>query len=83
MGHLMTQVTTIGLDIAKRVFQVHAVDENGKIIVEKQLPRREVLDWFSKQEPSLIGMEACATATYWAREIRKFGHDVKLIPPPM
>lgn len=77
----MKQATTVGLDIAKRVFQVHAVDDQGKIIVQKQLPRREVLDWFSKQKPCLIGMEACATATYWAREISKFGHDVKLIPP--
>lgn len=77
----MKRVTTIGLDIAKRVFQVHGIDEDGQIVVQKQLSRRDVFDWFGKLEPCLIGIEACATATYWAREIGKLGHDVRLIPP--
>lgn len=77
----MKKVTTIGLDIAKKVFQLHGVDEHGQIVLQKQLARKDVLEWFSNQQPCLIGIEACATATFWAREISKFGHDVKLIPP--
>jgi transposase len=77
----MTILTTIGLDIAKRVFQVHGVDEAGRVVIQKQFGRSEILDWFSKQKPCLVGMEACATSTYWAREIAQLGHEVKLIPP--
>ena len=55
--------------------------KNIKVIVQKQLSRSEVVAWFSKQEPCLVGMEACATAHYWGQELRKLGHDVKLIPP--
>jgi transposase len=77
----MKAIATIGLDIAKKVFQVHGIDGQGQIVVQKQLSRKDVLDWVSQQKPCLIGIEACATATYWAREISKFGHDVKLIPP--
>src|SRR5438876_4483861 len=77
----MEQVTTIGLDLAKRVFQVHAVNAAGAVRVRRSLRRKQVLTFFAKLPPCLVGMEACATAHYWAREIGKLGHDVRLIPP--
>ena len=75
------QITTIGIDLAKTVFQVHAVDSDGATIIRKRLRRAEVLSFVSGLEPCLIGMEACATSHYWARELTKFGHTVKLMPP--
>jgi transposase len=75
------KITTIGLDLAKNVFQVHAVDEAGEVIVRKALRRRQVMPFFSKLEPCLIGMEACGTSHFWAREIAALGHEVKLMPP--
>ena len=75
------QVSVIGLDLAKRTFQVHGVDRDGKVVLRRKLRRTEVLAFFSSLDPCLIGMEACATAHYWAREIAAFGHDVRLIPP--
>jgi transposase len=75
------QITTIGIDLAKTVFQLHAVDADGKAVVRKRLRRAEVLSFFVGLEPCLIGMEACATSHYWARELAKFGHTVKLMPP--
>ncbi len=77
----MEQATTIGLDLAKRVFQVHAVDAAGAVRVRRSLRRKQVLTFFAKLPPCLVGMEACATAHYWAREIAKLGHDARLIPP--
>jgi transposase len=77
----MKEVTTIGLDLAKNVFQVHAVDRAGAIVVRRALRRSQVLAWFAKLPPCLVGMEACATAHYWGRELRKLGHEVRLIPP--
>jgi transposase len=77
----MGTVSIIGLDLAKKVFQVHGIDQEHKVIVQKQLVRSEVLSWFSKQPPCLVGIEACATSHYWAQEIRKLGHRVRLIPP--
>jgi transposase len=77
----MEKISTIGLDLAKRVFQVHGINALGQVVVQKQLQRSEVLEWFGKQKACLVGMESCATSTYWAREIGKLGHDVKLIPP--
>ena len=77
----MEQIITIGLDIAKNVFQVHGVDENGKIAVRRQLKRRRVLAFFAKLPSCLVGMEACATSHYWAREIEKLGHEVRMMPP--
>ena len=77
----MTQVTTIGLDLAKRVFQVHGVDATGTVVVRRSLRRRQVLAFFAKLPSCLVGIEACATAHCWAREITKLGHDVRLIPP--
>lgn len=77
----MKEISTIGLDIAKKVFQVHAVDRQGVVVVRRALRRSQMLTWFARLEPCLIGMEACATANYWARELCKLGHDVRLIPP--
>jgi transposase len=74
------QITTIGLDIAKNVFQVHGIDSNEKVVVRKQLRRSQVLAFFKAVPPCLVGMEACATAHYWARELTKLGHRVRLMP---
>jgi transposase len=76
----MNEVTTIGLDIAKSVFQVHAVDASGEAVIRRQLRRRQVLPFFKKQPRCLVGMEACATSHHWAREIAALGHDVRLMP---
>ena len=74
------QVTTIGLDLAKNVFQVHGVDAAGKTVISRQLRRGQVIGYFAKLPPCLIGMEACATAHHWARELTKLGHTVRLMP---
>jgi transposase len=74
------QVTTIGLDIAKNVFQVHGIDAAEKVVVRKQLRRSQMLKFFASLPPCLVGMEACATAHYWARELTKLGHEVRLMP---
>ena len=74
------QVTTIGLDIAKNVFQVHGIDAAEKVVVRKQLRRRQVLEFFKALPACFVGMEACATAHYWARELTKLGHRVRLMP---
>ena len=79
-GAVHIQVTTIGLDIAKNVFQVHGIDASEKVVVRKQLRRRQVLEFFKALPPCLVGMEACATAHYWARELTKLGHQVRLMP---
>ena len=71
--------TTIGLDIAKNVFQAHGVDQNGKVVVRKRFSRAKVLEFFANLPPCLIGMEACPGAHYWARELMKGGHAVKLM----
>ena len=75
----MGQVITIGLDIAKSVFQVHGVDESGVVIVRRQV--RRLLAVFAKLPACLVGIEACATAHHWARELIKLGHQVRLMPP--
>jgi transposase len=75
------QVTTIGLDLAKRVFQVHGVDAAGKVVLRRKLQRSEVAGFFADLSPCLVGIEACATAHHWARLIGKAGHKVRLIPP--
>ncbi|HEV2583308.1 MAG TPA: IS110 family transposase [Ktedonobacteraceae bacterium] len=77
----MNEISTVGLDIAKKVFQVHAVDGAGIVVSRRSLRRSQVLAWFAKLPPCLVGLEACATAHYWARELQKLGHDVRLIPP--
>ncbi len=74
------KITTIGLDLAKSVFQVHGVDERGKVGLRKQLKRAQVPSFFANLSPCLIGMEACASAHYWARKLQQFGHTAKLMP---
>ena len=74
------QIATIGLDIAKNVFQVHGVDASERVVVRKQLRRGQVLGFFKALPPCLVGMEACATAHYWARELTELGHQVRLMP---
>ena len=76
----MGEVTTIGLDLAKHVFQVHGVDAEGATVLRKQLRRNQVLAFFSRLPRCLVGLEACATAHYWARELRALGHEVRLMP---
>ena len=75
------QVTTIGLDLAKNIFQVHGVNADGEVIVTKKIRRAHLLAFFSKIAPCLVGMEACASAHHWARELTSLGHEVKLMPP--
>src|SRR3954462_9711726 len=76
----MNEITTVGLDLAKNVFQVHGVDAEGTTVLRKQLRRAQVLAFFSRLPRCLVGMEACATAHYWARELRTLGHEVRLVP---
>lgn len=75
------KITTIGLDLAKNVFQVHGIDAAGEVVVRRALRRGQVFAFFSKLEPCLVGMEACGTSHYWARELGSLGHEVKLMPP--
>jgi transposase len=75
------KVTTIGLDLAKRVFQVHGTDATGQVVVRKSLRRSQMLPFFAKLPPCLVGIEACGTSHHWARELIKFGHEVRLMPP--
>jgi transposase len=77
----MQTVATIGLDIAKSVFQVHGVDAAGQVVIRRQLKRRYVLAFFQKLPPCLIGIEGCASAHHWSRELQALGHTVKLMPP--
>jgi transposase len=74
------QISTIGLDIAKNVFQVHGVDASGKTVITRQLRRGQLIGFFEKVTPCLIGLEACATSHHWARELKALGHDVRLMP---
>lgn len=75
------QAVTIGLDIAKSVFQAHGVDGAGEVVLRRRLSRSRLLEFFDKQPRCLIGMEACASAHFWARELSRLGHTVRLIPP--
>src|SRR5476651_1477564 len=77
----MQAITTVGLDIAKSVFQVHGVDAQGNVIVRRQLKRRYVLEFFQKLPPCLVGIEACASSHHWSRELKALGHTVSLMPP--
>jgi transposase len=77
----MQTITTIGLDIAKSIFQVHGVDAGGQVIVRRQLKRRYVLTFFEKLSPCLVGIEACGSSHHWSRELQALGHTVRLIPP--
>jgi len=75
------QITTLGIDLAKSVFQLHGVDADGAVVLQKKLRRGAVLDFLGALPPCLIGMEACATSHHWGREIAALGHEVRLIPP--
>ena len=77
----MGEISTIGLDIAKSVFQVHGVDVAGQVVIRRQLKRRYVLAFFQKLPPCLVGIEACASSHHWSRELKALGHTVKLMPP--
>jgi transposase len=77
----MQTISTIGLDIAKSVFQVHGVDAAGQVVVRRQLKRRYVLAFFQKLPSCLVGIEACASSHYWSRELQALGHTVRLMPP--
>jgi transposase len=75
------RITTVGLDLAKRVFQIHAVDAAGRVVVRKALRRAQVLPFFAGLPPCVVGMEACGTSHHWARELIGLGHEVRLMPP--
>src|SRR5512140_2862629 len=77
----MQTITTIGLDIAKSVFQVHGVDAAGQVVIRRQLKRRHVLTFFERLPPCLVGIEACASSHHWSRELQALGHTVRLMPP--
>src|SRR6195256_2976113 len=77
----MQAIATIGLDIAKSVFQVHGIDAVGQVVIRRQLKRRYVLAFFQKLPPCLVGIEACASSHYWSRELQMLGHRVRLMPP--
>lgn len=77
----MAEIMTIGLDLAKTVFQVHGADGEGRAVLRKRLRRGQVLGFFASLPPCLVGLEACASAHHWARELQALGHEVKLIPP--
>ena len=77
----MNEAITIGLDLAKNVFQVHGVDAEGNVVIRRQLRRSRVLPFFKRLPPCLVGVEACATAHHWARQLIGLGHEVKLMPP--
>ena len=77
----MNKITRIGLDIAKNIFVLHAVNAHGKTVKRQTLSRSKVLSFFAQTEPCLVGIESCASSQHWAREIRQFGHTVKLMNP--
>jgi len=77
----MNEVITIGVDLAKNVFQVHGIDAEGGVIFRRQLRRGQMMPFFKKQPSCLVGMEACATSHHWGRELVELGHEVKLMPP--
>jgi transposase len=77
----MEKIVTIGLDLAKSVFQIHAVAEDGRVIVRRALRRSQLLDFFQSLEPCLVGIEACASSHFWANAIGQFGHTVRMMPP--
>jgi hypothetical protein len=77
----MGEVITIGLDIAKSVFQAHGVDEAGAVVIRKRVSRAKLLEFFASLKPCLVGIEACPAAHHWSRELIELGHEVKLMPP--
>lgn len=77
---VIEKISTVGLDLAKNVFQLHGVDVDENVVVKKQLSRAKLVPFFEKLPPCLIGMEACATAHHWARQLKVLGHEVRLMP---
>jgi transposase len=77
----MSTVVTIGLDLAKSVFQIHGVDDGGRAVLRRRLSRHELVSYFAKLPACLVGMEACSAAHHWARELTGLGHSIRLIPP--
>ena len=77
----MSDITTVGLDTAKSVFQIHGVNAEGEVVVRRQLRRRQVLPYFRKLPPCMIGVEACSSSHHWSRELQSLGHTVRLMPP--
>lgn len=77
----MEEITTVGIDLAKSIFHVHAVDKAGAVVLQKAFKRRRLIAFFQKLPPCLIGLEACGSAHHWGRTLQQFGHDVRLIPP--
>jgi transposase len=77
----MGEVSTIGLDIAKSVFQIHGVDAGGAVVIRKRITRAKLLEFFAALPPCLVGIEACPTAHYWSRRLQALGHTVRLLPP--
>ena len=77
----MGEVITVGLDIAKSVFQAHGVDEAGAVVIRKRVSRAKLLEFFASLQPCLVGIEACPAAHHWGRELQALGHTVKLMPP--
>jgi len=75
------EISTIGLDLAKNIFQIHGINAQGEPVVRKALRRSQMLPFFAKIQPCLVGIEACGTSHHWARELIKLGHDVRLMPP--
>ena len=75
------EITKVGLDLAKNVFQVHAISSTGEVVVRRALRRAQVIPFFSKLAPCLIGMEACGTSHHWGRELVRLGHEVRQMPP--
>ena len=77
----LSSVTTVGLDLAKHVFQVHGVDASGRVVVAKAIRRNKLLEFFASLPPCLVGLEACGSAHYWARELVELGDDARMMPP--
>ena len=77
----MGQLTTIGIDLAKNVFQIHGLDRDGAVVLKRKLRRGQGLEVFTHRDPCLVGMEACAGAHFWARELQALGHEIRIMPP--
>lgn len=82
-GASTREITTVGLDLAKNVFQVHGVNSHGKVELRKQIKRDQVAAFFANLPPCLIGVEACSSAHHWARKLQAFGHTVRLMAPQL
>ena len=77
----LSSVTAVGLDLAKHVFQIDGVDASGRVVVAKAIGRNNLLEFFASLPPCLVGLEACGSAHYWARELMTLGHEARMMPP--